>query len=142
MHVSISNNGLPMNFLSNKWIATYSFNYSNKTGFVNNDHYIVISHMVHYTCLNFKKKKCLPMNFLSNKWIYEPWLERLWLLCLKKYDRGKDLWTFQIWILVEKWVVYFKKVMNNFFGFVLIDWPNKTLINLDCKGSLAASLSS
>ena len=71
VHVSISNNGLPMNFFSNKWIATYSFNYSNKTGFVNNDHYIVISHMVHYTCLNLKKK-CLPMNFLSNKWIYEP----------------------------------------------------------------------
>ena len=62
IHVSISNNDLRMNFLSNKWIVSYSFNNSNEINFVNIDHYIVINHMVHYTCLSFKK---MPTNEIS-----------------------------------------------------------------------------
>lgn len=42
-------------FLAAPFQASYSFNNSNKAGFVDIDHHTVINHMVHYACVNFKR---------------------------------------------------------------------------------------
>ena len=42
-------------FLASRFQASYSFNNSNKAGFVDIDHHTVINHSVHYACVNFKQ---------------------------------------------------------------------------------------